>query len=333
MQPLSMSISPPAVLRADAPPFVPAGGVERNDGVGAGPSRWTPPRYVAFDLETQTLVQGGAPPPNIVCASLVDVDTLLPRSIVAATPSSASPQATHQHAEPARSPSLSRSEVTRFIALLWGYVARGYTIITWGGTASDWRFLAAHCDQAAATLQRLAIMALRHHVDIPLSMLCMHGTMMSLERAALALFHVNPKAYASRAMPMLWANPATRSLVVRHCETDALYTLHVALAFTSTGCASWCTLPKPQRPWRRMSLPIPLVTASDARGSTAVLAPVASVLFMPCLRRGAAAVRGLRHMQAQHTRGFHVEWLLALRDSVCGGEPEGDARKQESREK
>jgi len=168
---------------------------------------------------------------------------------------------------------LSVSDARSIVRYLKRKAQSGYVVVTWGGTATDWRLLAEACSHPLYT-EECKELALRA-VDVPFLSLCATGYMFSLESAALANGLPN-KSIASDTIPSLWE--CDRAAVVAHVMNDALMTACVysaCLQRAQDGRAlmTWVT----SRRGRRSVL---LPTQTDADGTLA-LACIQDALSLP----------------------------------------------------
>lgn len=118
-------------------------------------------------------------------------------------------------------------DVWRLLDYLWDAHARGDTLVTWGGTASDWRVLEAVCGSAAYA-EKCRVMA-AHHVDVPFAAASSMGGMMGLRAACLGMGLEAKHPCASAAVPLMWA-AGMQALVGAHVTADAAATARVYAA-------------------------------------------------------------------------------------------------------
>jgi hypothetical protein len=167
---------------------------------------------------------------------------------------------------------LSRVEAQKLVKELTGFVADGYTLLTWNGLGFDFDVLAeeADCRKQCQTLAK-------QHVDMMFHVFCDRGFPVGLEKAAQALrIPGKPEGMSGILAPKLWAKGQFQK-VIDYVSQDVRITLQVALQceqrrrfhwLTSRGKPSsmtlhrgWLTveealrLPKPDTSWMDHSLP------------------------------------------------------------------------------
>lgn len=101
----------------------------------------------------------------------------------------------------------------------------GYVIVTWGGTASDFRLLASKVQDQ--DLKKRIVDCCLEHVDIPLAIMAQNGMMVGLEAVAKACLpdKKNGKTETSKEIAEAWRQGGQSSLqVIRHVADDALTT-------------------------------------------------------------------------------------------------------------
>jgi hypothetical protein len=127
----------------------------------------------------------------------------------------------------ATTPPMADGDVFAMVDSLLDYFRRGYTVVTWGGTASDFRVLHAHCLRAGDRSRAAAVRALASdHVDIPLCTVASSGHMMGLSAACHAMSVPLEKGDDdSRTVGLMWVRNPER--VIRHCMNDAWATMRV----------------------------------------------------------------------------------------------------------
>lgn len=129
--------------------------------------------------------------------------------------------------------SLRASDVEELVLYLQQSSAEGATLVTWGGTASDWKIL--HCAVSSAlkpTVMKLA----REHVDIPLAACATSGMMMGLSATCQGMsIGTGARSLASAAVPAFWTSRALplQFMVLQHVAEDAFLTGSIFLALHS----------------------------------------------------------------------------------------------------
>lgn len=165
--------------------------------------------FVAFDLEMDRLLEWGGSPesvsshaPRILCGCTVSKNAISSDIRMWRSASKGAP--------------MSSAEVGALVDYLWLQYTAGKVLVTWGGTASDWRLLALECGDPLRA-QQCKLMALTA-VDIPFMSLCTTGTMMSLDAAARGM-GLGGKA-PSHDIPSKWAR-GEHDAVLAHVRWDA----------------------------------------------------------------------------------------------------------------
>jgi hypothetical protein len=111
--------------------------------------------------------------------------------------------------------------IDALIQQLWTYHLQGITLVTWGGTSSDWLKLWKY---AKTPEIRKCILEMAHaSVDIPLVSAAATGMMMSLTSTAMGMGLGARPACDSEDVPRLWntKDPAKQNEVVNHVKWDA----------------------------------------------------------------------------------------------------------------
>jgi hypothetical protein len=143
---------------------------------------------------------------------------------------------------------LAPEQVDDIVAYLHGKFKRRFVLVTWGGTATDWRVLAQR-SSAPELCKSLA----RRSVDVPLISAACLGVMMGLKNARLD--SSPPAAGAggssskrdSSAVPDLWRS--SRADVIRHVAEDARVTAQVYMAIAMHGTGHFTTGRGEHRAW------------------------------------------------------------------------------------
>jgi len=141
---------------------------------------------------------------------------------------------------------LSNFMIEALIQQLWSYHLQGITLVTWGGTSSDWLKLWNYAKTQDA---RKCIIEMAYaSVDIPLVSAAATGMMMSLTSTAMGMGLGARPACDSEDVPRLWStqDPVKQSEVVNHVKWDAwacaaLWDKLIAQAQFSRPQLSWVT--------------------------------------------------------------------------------------------
>jgi hypothetical protein len=136
--------------------------------------------------------------------------------------------------------------IDALIQQLWTHHQQGITLVTWGGTSSDWLKLWRY---AKTPEIRKCILEMAHaSVDIPLVSAAATGMMMSLTSTAMGMGLGARPACDSEDVPRLWNthDPAKQNEVVNHVKWDAwacaaLWDKLIAQAQFSRPQLSWVT--------------------------------------------------------------------------------------------
>lgn len=186
-------------------------------------------KYVAFDLETATLVTDGVDwheqrPLGITCAVAYAHDTET-YTVVSA-----------KNEDGTYAPRMDRAAVRSFVRYLQVLVEMGYTLLTWNGLAFDFAVLAEESDMHDAC-RVLAI----NHVDAMFHVLCAKGFPISLSAVAAGLdIPGKVEGMSGSRAPELWADGAYQE-VIDYCAQDVRVTLTIARACESLGAVPWIT--------------------------------------------------------------------------------------------
>lgn len=130
---------------------------------------------------------------------------------------------------------LSRQTVDAFFKYLHELALEGFLIVTWGGTAYDFRMLAK---EVSVDLKSDVIQMCLDHYDIPFCSGTSIGMMMGLSAAAKAL-DLNDKSVLSSTIPELWVND--RQLVLNHVANDSYLTLCITNHILNANTLPWIT--------------------------------------------------------------------------------------------
>jgi len=210
---------------------------------------------LAFDVELDRLV----PPydgsvswelpnkPKVTCAATCEFDTGRTRTYF--TPSSDGKRLANHR--------LSQAAVSELIDDLYSHVCRGGLVVSWGGTAVDFRALHASCSDPAR--QQVCLYLARTQIDIPFASSSDLGCMFSLNSAAKAMGLAGKDASISSHAPQLWENGSELE-VLGHVLGDAVLTATVyARAMDSRNSSpsmSWITQRGKVKTWKPTVVPM-----------------------------------------------------------------------------
>jgi len=187
-------------------------------------------RYLAFDIETAKMVPGYGfnwkphRPLGICCAAALGCDGKEPIIWYGGKTGGS----------PARQ--MSRAEARTVVEMLEGFVARGYTLLTWNGLGFDLDILS----EESGFLERCKELAL-NHVDMMFHVFCDRGYPVALDNAAQALkVPGKPPGMSGVLAPQLW-NQGRYQDVVEYVSQDVRITLTVALKCEEMQRFEWIT--------------------------------------------------------------------------------------------
>jgi hypothetical protein len=113
------------------------------------------------------------------------------------------------------------------VDFLWNYFQKGYIVVTWGGTAFDFRVL--YHGVTDPLYKNLIHFLCRRHVDVPLTGAATTGMMMGLSAASKGM-GLGSKPFDSSRVPFLWSDRSSsmgQEAVLRQVWTDAALTTKV----------------------------------------------------------------------------------------------------------
>jgi len=115
--------------------------------------------------------------------------------------------------------SLSAVMVHALLEELWNSYKSGTTIITWGGTGTDWKILLKAAPSKSDMIHELAL----YSVDIPMVSAAANGMMMGLNSVAMGMGLGSRPSCTSEDVPRLWKSKdaSKQHEVVKHVEWDA----------------------------------------------------------------------------------------------------------------
>ena len=139
---------------------------------------------------------------------------------------------------------LTESDLGQFLEFLEQAARQGATLVSWGGTCSDWKVL--HDSMSSEGWRRRVQALAGAHVDIPLIACASSGMMMGLEAARhgmqIGAFH---RTLESAAVPGFWRSRELplQNLVLQHVAEDAFHTaaIYSALLARTTPTLTWIT--------------------------------------------------------------------------------------------
>ena len=190
---------------------------------------------------------------------------------------------------------MTRKDCKVLLEELWSHYENGAIIISWGGTAVDFRALyCALNGDSESQLKCLEI--IRNHVDVTISSATDMGIMMGLNAAAKGTLQGEKSNDVSTEAPKLWKNKHFNE-VLKHVKHDALLTLKVYEFITSNNPPSltWQTKSGKSKMWTCSFMEI----TQDFRR----LYTVMECLLKPMPKVPYAIVPGMN-------RDVAVEWLL-----------------------
>lgn len=124
-----------------------------------------------------------------------------------------------------KAPHLSVQDAAKLCDDLYAHLKRGALIISWGGTAVDFRAL-YHCLKGDDERQRRCAMVTKGHIDIPIASATDIGMMMGLDAAARGTGQGRKSNSISTNAPRLWSE-GKQNEVLEHVKLDAMLTLRV----------------------------------------------------------------------------------------------------------
>jgi hypothetical protein len=146
-------------------------------------------------------------------------------------------------------PRLSREDACLLCDELYAHHRRGALIISWGGTAVDFRALynSLHGDEER---QRKCTLVTKGHIDIPIASSTDTGMMMGLDAAARGTGQGHKSNDHSSSAPRMWSEGKFQE-VLEHVKLDAMLTLRVynALFHTVPPSLTWSTRNGGKRTW------------------------------------------------------------------------------------
>jgi len=195
-------------------------------------------KWTVFDLEfTELLPEIDNPLQDnlhIACGSIMSTGDVFPQVWYELLPGSIEP-----------GQFMSSLTVNAFVQTLLEKGASGHTIVTWGGSSSDFRVLAKECPQLMTEIRELSLAS----VDIPMCTCMSIGTMMSLNSACAAIGLNLKESGSSKQVPQTWQDLDRRHEVIQHVSNDAYATMAVLDALLRNSKLYWITLRGQVRVW------------------------------------------------------------------------------------
>jgi hypothetical protein len=196
-------------------------------------------QWTVFDLEFNALLpEPGQPWPeslHITCGSIFSTCDLWPNVWYEA----------HSDNLDAEGLFMSEKTVRAFVEALECMASKGHTLVTWGGSATDWRMLAKECPDKSETIRSLAL----NSVDVPMCSCMSIGMMMGLNAACMAIGLDLKDSEASSKVPDMWLQADQRQKVLQHVSNDSYATMQIVLRATLTKELPWITKKGHMKTW------------------------------------------------------------------------------------
>jgi len=193
--------------------------------------------WTVFDLEFTELLEW-QDNIHIACASILSSDESVPQVWY----------------EQDNSDYLSVSTIEAFVDELHKK-SQTNTLVTWGGSASDWRMLYRECPTRSALIRELALKS----VDVPMCSCMAIGTMMGLNAACSGLGLTIKESDDSKLVPDLWRRSDNldetlerRFKVLQHVSNDAYGTLQVVQQAEHSKTLPWITKKNQLKIWNNV---------------------------------------------------------------------------------
>lgn len=139
---------------------------------------------------------------------------------------------------------MSEATLCAFVDNLYLCKQSGFTIVTWGGASSDWRFLLKECPTKKDLILSLAL----DSIDLPMCSCMSIGVMMGLNAACKALGYSLKDDQASANVPEMW-NSGKRQEVLQHVSNDSYATMLVVVQAYRTKTLPWITQKGHYKSW------------------------------------------------------------------------------------
>lgn len=195
-------------------------------------------KWAVFDLEftallPETTASPWAPDVHILCASIMTTDDPWPK-------------VWYEHGRAGMPADFMLTRTTEaFVRELSRLDSLGYTLVTWGGTASDWRMLAKEAPNMRHIVKALAM----NSVDVPFCAFMQMGMMMGLNAACKALGMGFKNDSDSTLVPLRWTTASERPSVLQHVCNDSYATMMLVRLVESTASMAWITQRGHIRSW------------------------------------------------------------------------------------
>ena len=188
-------------------------------------------RYLSFDIETAKVLPADVRdvlkhrPLGIACATAVAEDDTTKTFRWHGWDSNKCPAG-----------QMTPKEAEKMVTDLMELSAKGYTLLTWGGTHFDFDVIA----EESGRVNECAALA-KNHVDMLFHIFCSLGYFVSLQKAAEGMRLPGKKAGISGALaPEMWA-AGQHEEVLEYCLQDAHLTLQVARQCEQSRRLAWIT--------------------------------------------------------------------------------------------
>lgn len=189
-------------------------------------------KWTVFDFEFNQLLPQIGPWPHdlhIICASVLSTGEKDPQVWY---------ESSGHH--------LSAQTLEAFVDQLLNFYTSGHRLVTWGGSATDWRMLYKECPSRAKTIKLLAL----DSIDVPMCSCIAIGTMMGLNAACKALGLALKEDSASSDVPSLWLSGTEgRQKVLQHVSNDATATMLVVSKAYENKYLQWITQKNTLKSW------------------------------------------------------------------------------------
>jgi hypothetical protein len=201
---------------------------------------------IAFDVELDRLVPenwSDESAPHITCAAIFSSDGT---SKVFFTPS-----------DNGGAPKMLSEDAAKLLDELWVHAKNGALIISWGGTAVDFRAL--YCAlRGDSERQQICMQLVQHHIDIPIASSTDIGMMMGLDAAAQGTGQGRKSNLISANAPRMWTEGMQKE-VLEHVKLDAMLTLKVyqTIMRQVPPSLTWSTRAGRERTWFCSFVPDP----------------------------------------------------------------------------
>lgn len=126
-------------------------------------------------------------------------------------------------------------------------LSKDHRIVTWGGSASDWRLLEKECPNRSKQIREMAL----DSVDVPMCACVTIGMMMGLNAACMALGFSLKDSGASENVPDLWAQRTldSRLKVLQHVSNDSFATMMVLKNAETSRSLPWISKKGHYKTW------------------------------------------------------------------------------------